>query len=123
MSVYSLLKNYRNLENHKIKGIIQSFETLEFERYLILNFYEKEFYNQNLLKYQYCPIFQESLSFDLLLKENFFAVPSKEKFMKLREKNPTYFFLSKRRIFQNLLINNKLFLPLNNFTVHFEENI
>lgn len=123
MSFYSLLKNYRNLENHKIKGTIQNFETVEYKRYLILNFYDKVLYSNFNLEIQYCPVYQESLSFDALLKEKFFEIPSKKEFETLRDKNSAYKFLSKRRIFQDQLLNKDLFLPLNNFTVNFEKDL
>jgi hypothetical protein len=123
MSIYLLLKNYRNLENHKIKGIIQNFETVEYERFLILNFYEKTDYAHMNLNFQYCPIYQESLYFDDLLTEKFFEIPSKKEFRLLKRKNPSYKFLSKRKIFQNQLVNKILYLPLNNFIVNFEKDL
>ena len=123
--MYSIIKQYKNLEKKKLKGIITEFESLEYKRFFILNFYpttwESVYKKDNEMHFHYCPIYQETLSFENLLVEDLIKKPTKKNLLELQQSLKKNY--SKKRLYQKWLINSKLILPLNNFLISFDKNV
>ena len=123
--MYSIVKQYKNLEKKKLKGVITEFESLEYKRFFILNFYpinwKSVYKKQNEIKFHYCPVYQETLSFNNLLAENLIKKPTKQNLIDLQKNLKKNF--SKKRLYQQWLLNTNLILPLNNFLISFDKNI
>ena len=102
--MYSIVKQYKNLEKKKLKGILIEFESLEYKRFFILNFYPINLKSlskdpQNEVKFHYCSIYQETLIFNDLLVENLVKKPTKQNLLDLKKNLKKNF--SKKRLYQH----------------------
>lgn len=110
--MYKYLKPYKDLNNRKLLGEIQTFESLNFNRYIIFNFESKNL----TLSYNYSPLNQKAFLYNLFLKEKF---PIKLNNFK-DIKNP---HLSKRRLEQLRYLNAVLPIRQINSNITFDIDI
>jgi hypothetical protein len=109
--MYKYLKPYKDLTNHKLLGEIQTFESINFNRYIIFNFES----NKHLMQYNYSPLTQKAFLYNLFLKEKF---P-----IKLKNVDESNLHLSKRRVEQMRYLNTLLPIKQVNSKLFFDIDI
>lgn len=117
--MYSLLKNYKNLENHKINGKIVAIERLK-ERAVLLQFFPK--LSEETCLVNNCPISQQHLSLKHFLTENLISE------ILLLEKKALFFndeTIKESSLAENpfLLVGEEVQLNLNNNEICFDKDL
>jgi hypothetical protein len=112
--MYKYIKPYKDLTNHKILGQIENFESLNFNRYILINFET----NQHLIKNNFSLLKQTSFLYNDFLKEKLIFNNNNE-----ISNIKTNTHLSKRRKEQLNFLNKKVPLRLMNFKIVFDVDI